>query len=94
MFDRYRIPEDELGPQFINEILASIDGVDYVFLIKEADEHTHKLSFRARRDGFDVSNLARKFGGGGHASSAGAYTDLPATKIIKIIEETELFHLE
>jgi len=37
IFERYGIPENELGPQLINEILSSIEGADFAFLIKETE---------------------------------------------------------
>lgn len=89
IFKRYNILEGELGPQFINEVLSSIDGADFAFLIKETETGGKKLSFRARRDGFDISRIARHFGGGGHIQSAGAYTSESVEEILKVIEETE-----
>jgi len=90
ILDRYGIPESELGPQLINEVLSSIEGADFAFLIKDADSGEKKLSFRARRDGFDVSRIARHFGGGGHIQSAGAYTSASTEEILRVIEETEV----
>lgn len=90
IFERYGIPESELGPQLINEVLSSIEGADFAFLIKETESGERKLSFRARRDGFDVSRIARHFGGGGHIQSAGAYTSESVEEILKVIEETDV----
>lgn len=89
IFDRFGIPESELGPQLINEVLSSIEGADFAFLIKETGTAEKKLSFRARRDGFDVSRIARHFGGGGHIQSAGAYTSESLEEILRIIEEMD-----
>ncbi|MFA6090485.1 MAG: DHH family phosphoesterase [Candidatus Gracilibacteria bacterium] len=90
VFERYNIKETELGPQLINEVLSSLDGADFAFLIKETDSGDIKLSFRARRDGFDVSRIARYFGGGGHIQSGGAYTDKSVEEILKVIEEIDV----
>lgn len=90
IFKRYGISENELGPQFINEILSSLDGSDFAFLIKETESGERKLSFRARRDGFDVSRIAQHFGGGGHIQSAGAYTNESIEEILKVIEEMDV----
>lgn len=38
VFKKYGIREDELGPQLINEILSSVEGSDYAFLIKETEK--------------------------------------------------------
>jgi phosphoesterase RecJ-like protein len=89
IFDRYGIPESELGPQLINEVLSSIEGADFAFLIKETGTIEKKLSFRARNDGFDVSRIAQYFGGGGHIQSAGAYTNEPTEEILRVIEEMD-----
>jgi len=89
-FVRYGIRENELGPQFINEILSSLDGTDFAFLIKETESGDKKLSFRARRDGFNVSRIAAYFGWGGHIQSGGAYTNTPLEEILKIIENTDV----
>ncbi len=85
IFERYGISENEFGPQFINETLSSIEGADFAFLIKEMESGERKLSFRARRNGFDVSKIARHFGGGGHIQSAGAYTSESIEEILKVI---------
>ncbi|MDD5376487.1 MAG: DHH family phosphoesterase [Candidatus Gracilibacteria bacterium] len=90
IFNRYDIRENELGPQLINEILSSLEGTDFAFLVKETESGDRKLSFRARRDGIDVSRIAQYFGGGGHIQSAGAYTKASLDEILKVIEETDV----
>lgn len=62
MFKRYDIQENELGPQFINEILSSLDGSDFAFLVKETEDGHMKLSLRARKNTFNVSKIAQHFG--------------------------------
>lgn len=71
-------------------MLSSIEGADFAFLIKDAAFGDKKLSFRARREGFDVSRIARHFGGGGHIQSAGAYTSEPTEEILRVIEEMDV----
>jgi phosphoesterase RecJ-like protein len=51
-------------------MLSTVEG-DVVVLINEQTNGRVKISWRAR-PGLDVSGLALQFGGGGHASAAGA----------------------
>ncbi len=59
IFQRYGIHEKELGQKFISQTMTSIDGTDFIFLIKETETGGKNISFRARRDGFDVSKIAK-----------------------------------
>ena len=74
-------------------MLSSLEGTNFAFLIKEVEGGGKKLSFRARRDTFNVSKIARYFGGGGHILSAGAYTDQSTEEILRVIEEMDV-HME
>lgn len=47
-------------------------GVDYAIVYCPMDDDRVSLSFRSRGE-FDVSAIARTFGGGGHKNAAGAY---------------------
>lgn len=51
--------------------MQRIDGVRLCALFKERDAATVKLSLRSTPD-IDVSIIARRLGGGGHAQAAGA----------------------
>ena len=53
------------------DILRSVDTIEVVLVVRATDEGKCKLSARAKGD-FDVSALARQFGGGGHKKAAGA----------------------
>jgi phosphoesterase RecJ-like protein len=55
----------------INEISA-IDGKKVGMIFVEQHDNHVKISWRALEAGFDVSNVAKHFGGGGHAAAAGA----------------------
>ncbi len=90
VFKKYGIWEDELGPQLINEILSSIEGASFAFLIKETETVEKKLSFRARLHGIDVSRIARQFGGGWHIQSAWGRSEKTTEEILKIIEEVDV----
>ncbi|SFJ23404.1 DHH family phosphoesterase [Thermoflavimicrobium dichotomicum] len=48
----------------------NIEGVDVGILFREIDEQTVKVSLRSRKK-TDVGQLAKSFGGGGHARAAG-----------------------
>ncbi len=52
-------------------ILQTVDDADVFVIFIEQNNGTVKVSWRARR-GFDVSQVALKFGGGGHKPAAGA----------------------
>jgi phosphoesterase RecJ-like protein len=52
-------------------VLSSIRESEIVMIFVEQQNHTVKISWRAR-PGFDVSGIAYDFGGGGHAAAAGA----------------------
>ena len=54
---------------FVN-YASSLEGVEVAVLLREIDTHSTKLSLRASGE-FDVSVVARRFGGGGHAKAAG-----------------------
>jgi phosphoesterase RecJ-like protein len=56
-------------------MISAIDGnkIGMIF-VEQSDNHV-KISWRALEDGFDVSQVAKHFNGGGHAAAAGA--DIP-----------------
>jgi len=58
-------------------MISAIDGskVGMIF-VEQTDKHV-KISWRAIEEGVNVSNVAKHFGGGGHAAAAGA--DIPGS---------------
>lgn len=54
------------------DILRAVGSVEVVLFIREQDGGACKLSARSKSDLYDVSALAREFGGGGHKRAAGA----------------------
>jgi phosphoesterase RecJ-like protein len=52
-------------------ILGTVDGTEIAIIFLEQPKGRVKVSWRAR-PGLDVSQLAMRFGGGGHAAAAGA----------------------
>jgi phosphoesterase RecJ-like protein len=69
-------------------ILSSIDAIDIAIIFVEQANGSVKVSWRARK-GFDVSQIARSFGGGGHKPAAGAEIegDLDLVKM-EVLEAT------
>jgi len=53
------------------DVLTTIDEAKIVIIFVEQGQGKVKISFRARGE-YDVANLAKQFGGGGHRSAAGA----------------------
>jgi phosphoesterase RecJ-like protein len=58
----------------------SLAGVKVGALLKELGPNKTKASLRSS-DAFDVSLVARRFGGGGHKNAAGCIIDLPINKV-------------
>jgi phosphoesterase RecJ-like protein len=52
-------------------VLSAVDGVDVAMIFVEQPHGSVKVSWRSR-PGFDVSRIAMRFGGGGHAAASGA----------------------
>ncbi|HEY9152698.1 MAG TPA: DHH family phosphoesterase [Anaerolineales bacterium] len=53
-------------------IISAIDGFKVGMIFVEQSDHRVKISWRALEPGIDVSQIAKSFGGGGHAAAAGA----------------------
>ena len=60
----------------VNQALA-ISGTDVAIFLVEQPSGSVKCSFRSRNTAFDCSQVASKFGGGGHRAAAGATLDGP-----------------
>jgi phosphoesterase RecJ-like protein len=70
-------------------VLSSVNGADIALIFIEQSKNQVKVSWRAR-PGIDVSKIAFKFGGGGHAAAAGADLEGSLEEIQKrVIIETE-----
>ncbi len=78
-----------------SDFIKYLKDIDYAFVIKEKlneDDGSiyFSISFRSHTIGFDVSALAKKFGGGGHKPAAAAlikgYGSIP--EVLKYVEET------
>jgi phosphoesterase RecJ-like protein len=58
----------------IIDLLRSAEGVNITALIKQIDNNSYKVSLRTSDSKIDLSEIASKFGGGGH-KGASAYKD-------------------
>lgn len=58
-------------------MVSAIDGNKVGMIFVEQADHTVKISWRALEPGVDVSPVAKRFKGGGHAAAAGA--DIPGS---------------
>jgi bifunctional oligoribonuclease and PAP phosphatase NrnA len=56
-------------------IISAIDGFKVGLIFVEQPKNRVKISWRALEPGIDVSPIASRFGGGGHAAAAGADVD-------------------
>jgi phosphoesterase RecJ-like protein len=56
-------------------MISAIDGAMVGMIFVEQTDQKVKISWRALADGYDVSKVAKRFNGGGHAAAAGA--DIP-----------------
>ncbi len=74
--------EDDL--EDIAHIPGSVDIAEVAIFVRELSGGRMKVSLRAR-PGFDVSRLARLYGGGGHPGAAGFKSDLAPEKIIDML---------
>ncbi|TAN33513.1 bifunctional oligoribonuclease/PAP phosphatase NrnA [Patescibacteria group bacterium] len=73
--DYLRYGITELGAEGIANLLNKLGGVQISLLIRETMDGKIKGSFRTTSDNTDVSALAKKLGGGGHAKAAGFTTE-------------------
>ena len=72
----------------IIDYLRAVEGADMAALIREpprADAPTRRVSLRASTDDLDVSEIARKSGGGGHRQAAGFSSEASVGEITDFI---------
>ena len=70
--------------------ISAIDGYKVGMIFVEQTDNHVKISWRALENGIDVSSIAQRFGGGGHAAAAGA--DVAGTLdevIAQVIQSTK-----
>ncbi|HEX8992741.1 MAG TPA: DHHA1 domain-containing protein, partial [Anaerolineales bacterium] len=62
-------------------IISAIDGFKVGMIFVEQAKNRIKISWRALEPGIDVSAIASRFGGGGHAAAAGADVEGPLEEV-------------
>jgi phosphoesterase RecJ-like protein len=77
----------------IIDYLRAVEGAMMAALIREpprGDGPTHRVSLRSSVDEIDVSEIARKGGGGGHRQAAGFSSELSLDELTAfIVDEFE-----
>jgi len=66
--------EDSLAPEVFEGLanfLTTLYEANIILVMRETPDNLIKCSLRTTKDHIDVSKLAQKFGGGGHAKAAG-----------------------
>jgi len=76
-------PEDIEG---VVDYPRDIEGVEIAMLFRETAKGSTKISFRSN-GGLDVNDLARRFGGGGHAKASGAVMEGPLEEVRESVLE-------
>ncbi len=66
-----------------SNFLWEISGVDVTLVFYETEKRQTKVSLRSKE--FDVNQLAKQFGGGGHKNAAGILSPLPLLELVKAI---------
>jgi phosphoesterase RecJ-like protein len=70
--------------------LRSIEGVEVAVLFREEKDKV-KMNFRSK-ERINVSEIARRFGGGGHIKAAGAAVEGTAAEVVpRVIAEVEKY---
>ena len=59
-----------------SDFIRSIEGVEVALVIYEVDQNICRINFRSKGN-FSVNNIAKSFGGGGHAFASGAVVNEP-----------------
>ncbi len=71
-------------------IISAIDGFKVGMIFVEQPRNRVKISWRALEPGINVSPVAMRFGGGGHAAAAGADVDGPLEEVKKnVLQSTK-----
>jgi len=69
MMNKYHATKNDL--EGFSDFIRSIRGVEVALIIYEADLNSCRINFRSKGK-FIVNNIAKSFGGGGHAFASGA----------------------
>lgn len=74
----------------IIDLIRYVKGCKVAVLVKRENEGSFKISLRSSTDKIDVSQVARKYGGGGHARAAGFSYSGTKDDVINIIKQIEV----
>lgn len=55
-----------------SDMIKKLEGVNFVFVVREISNQKYKVSFRSHLPDFNVLKIAQKLGGGGHIMAASA----------------------
>lgn len=66
-----------------------VAGIEVAVLVKETEDNSVRVGFRAKND-VDVSSVARKFGGGGHKKASGCTVKGSLSEVLEgVLEEID-----
>ncbi len=77
---------DEVLTEGVIDFVRSLEGAQIAAVIRDKTDGgaaARKVSLRSTNGSVDVSAIARKYGGGGHARAAGFSTDLPYGELVE-----------
>ncbi len=87
--NRLGVTEDDTDG--LIDILRSIEGVLLAIFLEEMDNGKIRISLRSKTPAVSVSEIASRFGGGGHAMAAGIRMSCPIeearAKVLPVLEE-------
>jgi phosphoesterase RecJ-like protein len=78
----------ELHTEGIIDFLRALEGTEVAAVVRDKTDGgplARKVSLRSTDGDVDVSAIARKYGGGGHARAAGFSTDLPYEELVGLL---------
>ncbi len=79
---------DEVLTEGVIDFVRSLEGTQLAAVIRDKTDggrSARKVSLRSTNGSLDVSAIARKHGGGGHARAAGFSTDLPYAELVEFL---------
>jgi phosphoesterase RecJ-like protein len=79
---------DEVLTEGVIDFIRSLEGTVVAAVIRDktdGGQAARKVSLRSTNGSVDVSAMARKYGGGGHARAAGFSTDLPYEELVEAL---------
>ena len=68
LLDKYQVTQDDL--EGLCSQMRDVENIDLAILIRKISDDEIRVNLRSNQ-AIDVSELARKYGGGGHARAAG-----------------------